>query len=306
MKSRSVIAAALAIGMLAPLFSATADDGGSGIGLPGIPLRLTDPGPEKANPPDPAARNVPTPAASVGQRQEEAMTLQVAPGVNEIIVVSRGHLNRLVTPFEHPVVKTVSKASTQVEGNIVYVASESEEPVTLFINDEEDAEVAISLTLVPKAVPPREVRLSFDAAASQNLPLLGMGKARRWEQAQPYVQTLKDLMRDLALGEIPEGYNLRKLKMGDPMPRCEIPEIKITPGQILEGFEFRVIVSRVTNGVDYHIEFDETKCYEPGVAAVAVWPNTVMGPGESTELYYVIRRERPEERRQARPSLLGE
>src|SRR5690606_3817487 len=196
--------------MLAPLFSATADDGGSGIGLPGIPLRLTDPGPEKANPPDPAARNVPTPAASVGQRQEEAMTLQVAPGVNEIIVVSRGHLNRLVTPFEHPVVKTVSKASTQVEGNIVYVASESEEPVTLFINDEEYAEVAISLTLVPKAVPPREVRLSVDAAASQNLPISVMGNVRRRVQAQPYVQTLKDLMRDLALGEIPEGYNLRK------------------------------------------------------------------------------------------------
>ena len=60
-----------------------------------------------------------------------AQAIQVAPGVNEIIPVAVGHLNRIVTPFDKPHVRTVSQATTQIEGNVLYVATPDEIPVAL-------------------------------------------------------------------------------------------------------------------------------------------------------------------------------
>ena len=58
-----------------------------------------------------------------------------------------------------PQVRTVSPATTQVDGRAVYVATASEEPVSLFITEAGEAATAISLTLAPRHIPPREVRL---------------------------------------------------------------------------------------------------------------------------------------------------
>jgi conjugal transfer pilus assembly protein TraK len=41
--------------------------------------------------------------------------LQVTPGINELIPIAVGHLNRLVTPFDNPVVTTTSQATTSTK-----------------------------------------------------------------------------------------------------------------------------------------------------------------------------------------------
>ena len=69
------------------------------------------------------------------------------------------HLNRIVTPFAAPQVRTVSQATTQVDGSAIYVATATEEPVSLFITEAGDTATALSLTLAPRHIPPREVRL---------------------------------------------------------------------------------------------------------------------------------------------------
>lgn len=69
-----------------------------------------------ANPPvqtNPVSTDVPT-------------MLLMTPGVNELIPVALGHLNRIVTPFESPQVRTTSDAQTQIKGNVVYVATDKE------------------------------------------------------------------------------------------------------------------------------------------------------------------------------------
>jgi conjugal transfer pilus assembly protein TraK len=58
-------------------------------------------------------------------------TIAVAPGTTAIVEVAIDHLNRIVTPFASPRVRTVSEATTQVEGNAVYMATPSEDPVSL-------------------------------------------------------------------------------------------------------------------------------------------------------------------------------
>jgi len=69
--------------------------------------------------------------------------------------VAIDHLNRIVTPFAAPQVRTVSQATTQVDGNAIYVATATEEPVGLFITEAGDSATALSLTLAPRHIPPR-------------------------------------------------------------------------------------------------------------------------------------------------------
>ena len=63
---------------------------------------------DRANPDEPAV-------LALGPR-----TVTVAPGANAILELAIDHLNRIVTPFERPSVRTVSKLSTEVEGHVVY------------------------------------------------------------------------------------------------------------------------------------------------------------------------------------------
>ena len=96
-------------------------------------------------------------ATSVAPQQ-----LKVTPGINELIPIAVGHLNRLVTPFDNPVVTTTSQATTSTHGKIVYVATADETPVTLYITPGDNQDIALSLTLIPKRIPAREIHLSLD------------------------------------------------------------------------------------------------------------------------------------------------
>jgi hypothetical protein len=49
----------------------------------------------------------------------------------------------------------------------------------------------------------------------------------------------------------------------------------------------------------------ETACAGPAVAAVAAWPQVVLGASQATELYLVTRRLDPTATAAPRPSLLG-
>ncbi len=86
-------------------------------------------------------------------------TVTVAPGSNAILELAIDHLNRIVTPFARPSVRTVSSVTTEIDANVLYVATASEEPATLYITDADDARTTVGLTIAPRRVPPREIRL---------------------------------------------------------------------------------------------------------------------------------------------------
>ena len=135
-------------------------------------------------------------------------TVTVAPGANAILELAIDHLNRIVTPFERPSVRTVSELSTEVEGRVVYVATASEVPATLYISAGDAAGTTIALTLAPRRVPPREIRLQvpgYQAAQAQSTTnaqtaadaqpesapvALSPAHPALWQQPLPYLQTL--------------------------------------------------------------------------------------------------------------------
>jgi len=244
-----------------------------------------------------------TTATSIGPQH-----IAVKPGINELMPIAVGHLNRLVTPFEHPVVTTTSQATTSTKGKIVYVATADETPVTLYITPGDNQDIALSLTLIPKRIPAREIHLDLDKDSYQLLnqwQRSDAGNRNSGQQEQAYISQLKALFRDLGLLKTPAGYSLREPKPQEQI-RCLQDRVQIKTGQVLESQDRLILVGLAKNAGGEMLEFDERSCAttQQDVLAVSVWPNVVLKPQEATELYVVVRQS-PEASVSLRPSLLS-
>lgn len=234
-------------------------------------------------------------------------TVIMKRGVNEIIPVALSHLNRIVTPFAAPVVKTGSGAEVSVEDNVIYVATNDTAPVTLFINEEGNQSLALNITLVPRKIPSREVFLRL-AESLITGGGVGSSKADKWEKSQPYVETIRSIFRGLALGELPQGYSLSKYPSNRAGPACNMTGLSFDfkRGQLLTGHNMQVSVGVVQNLSDRPIEIRESVCGGWDVAAVAAWPNNMLEPNQKSEIYVAERVERGGKKTTKRPSLLGD
>lgn len=238
-------------------------------------------------------------------------TLDVRPGVNTLIPVAVGHLNRILLPFENPKIRTVNTATTEVHGRVLYVAPADESPFSLYVTEGESEDVAVSLTLAPGATAPREIRLR----------LLGAG-ARRSTSHKPsgspferpqtssvagearYLSRIKQLIRNAANGQTPEGFTLRTPEKQERI-RCPQLPLNVSTGQVLDGGSVKILIGAVKNATPRPQELDEPVCRRtaPGTLAIAAWPRTHLSPGDSTELYVLIQSAPPEVRAD-RPRLI--
>jgi conjugal transfer pilus assembly protein TraK len=305
----------------ASLAAAPAPDSGSLPDLGGNSATEVMPLPESASSmaaPEPMEVELPPVDASVlttANRQTKqvnsvaSQNIQVKPGVNELMPIALGHLNRLVTPFEHPMVTTTSQATTTTKGKIVYVATADETPVTLYITPGDNQDIALSLTLIPKRIPAREIHLSLDDDAYKILNHLQQQEAKPTSQPanqeQEYITQLKKLFRDLGLQKTPAGFSLREPHPTEQI-HCEQAQLAIQTGQALEGQDMVLLVGIARNTGIKPIELDERRCASSNeeVLAVAAWPNVVLAPKQTTELYVVVRRV-ANEAVTLRPSLLN-
>ncbi|HDV6122858.1 TPA: type-F conjugative transfer system secretin TraK [Pseudomonas aeruginosa] len=269
-------------------------------------------------------QQVPASVARTTQMEPEATPVSskqdvvVQPGVNTIIPAAVNHLNRIVTPFEKPIVQTVSSANIKVRENVIYVSTADESPVTMYITPKDDEAVAISLTLAPRRVPPIEANLVLgetltnggQAAAGGARASGGFhysGQAKKWEEGQPYMEAIKNVMTSLALGKTPKGYSIGKANSLDTVPACYQDGIAFdfSSSQIVMGHNFKVIVGVASNRGQVPTMFDETSCTHPTLAATAVWPRNMLEPGEKTEVYVITRVGEAPAEESTRPSLLN-
>lgn len=242
----------------------------------------------------------------------------VTPGVNTIVPAALGHQNRIVTPFEDPEIHSVTEADIQVQQNVVYVAPQDEKPVTMYINPKGDQSVAISLTLAPQKIPPVQATLTVKSPSAGKAAggvVAGgdadsrryTGSARKWEQTQPYMDTVRLIMRSLALGKMPTGYTMTSITVQTKVPVCQQDGLStsFSRGQWLQGHNFNVFIGVAKNTTNEPVIFDEGKCSHPNLAAVAVWPNNMLEAGEKTEMYVITRIPPAQTVTTERPSLLG-
>ncbi|CRI65233.1 exported hypothetical protein [Thiocapsa sp. KS1] len=242
--------------------------------------------------------------------------LAVTPGTTVLIEIAIGHLNRIVTPFADPVVHTVSNASTQVDGSVVYVATDTEEPVALYIGDGHGSILALALTLAPRYVPPREVRLTvpgYQGTRTGNTPRAAVdpvvampmlaNASDRDGNGPAYVSDLVEQLRALAQGRMPESFRIAKGSSGAKL-RCA-EGLKVRSGERAEGPASDLLKARVANTATHSITLEHDTCRPDAatatVAAMAAWPRRVLAPGEETEVFLLLARDAPPHRTAGQP-----
>lgn len=252
-----------------------------GVELPGVPVGVSDPPPG------------PLPSLSPGGVDttlytDTRLTITVQEGTTEVINISRGYLNRIMTPFENPKLVTVNAIQFQKEGSSIFLSAGGEAPVGVHImsNDPADRR-SISLALVPRPIPPRTIELRWPGqTADPAVSGSASRRAERWEESQPYVDGIVETFAIIARGEVPPGYSLAQAADG---LTCRIPGLSIEIGQRLTGGHVSVYVMRATNLADVGVEIlQHAGCYSSRVLAVAPWPNAYLAPAQSTELYVAV------------------
>jgi|AntRauTorcE11898_2_1112593.scaffolds.fasta_scaffold07698_2 conjugal transfer pilus assembly protein TraK len=236
------------------------------------------------------------------ERQEVAV---LKPGVNRIIQISRGHPNRLVAPFSNPEVRTTNTdAEITTSGEIIYVATGSEQPVTLFISPKGNERMAASITLLPKAIPPQEIRFTLDAG--KELIKYANPTAEQWETRTSYVDTITQAFRALALQNLPQGYTMRTPSQEDYVSCYAGKHVSFEIGQVVEGHNMEIQVAVATNNGPQPIEIIGHQCAGGRVLAAAEWPRSILEPGQKTEIFIAVQRLEDAEPDIRRPSLIQE
>ena len=272
--------------------------------IPVVPLDVLKKAPPvlpAANKETDASKRQSKPAADTGQAlkaSDDASVvnslnrsfLVVKEGRNVLIPVALGHINRLIVPFENPKVVTTSSANIQADGHVIYVATRTKVPVTMFITPEDAERPAISVSLIPKRIPPREIELRLDSPQATLLPA-SKAKAEKWERSMPYIEVIKEALKMLAQGRVPDGYSLSNLPENAASPFCHQDGLRFSfhPGQVANGSKLRIYIGTAQNITNRVVEFKERSCGNWGVAGVAAWPRVWLEPGQKTEVYVAIR-----------------
>lgn len=276
--------------------------------IPQVSVQVLRPNAKEAGKPiDAFSTGKPVERASVpaAYQLNNSSLISMRPGQNIFVPIAVNHPNRFLTPFKNPqVVSTTLTGGKKgdcgeicVRGNVVYISTDKTFPVTAFITERGREDIALSVTMLPKQVPPREVKLTLPEEVMSELRFgAGSGTAREaeaWEVSQPYVDTIRTAFREIAKGAVPQGYVLRKVKGSDPVPACAHPGLAFdfVKGQILEGYNLNFYVGVMTNVADSPVEFREQRCGGWRVAAVTSWPLKVLKPGQKTEVYVAVKRE---------------
>lgn len=229
--------------------------------------------------------------------------IKARPGVTEDVVIARGKLNRIVTPYLNPKVLTVDTVETKVDGSSIYVATDSGQPVSLFITDA-DTGGAASLQLTPQSLAsPVELTIAPD----EGKPMEGSGEvsSKLFKQDSPYVSDVKAIMQALGKQLVPSGFSLVDGSEGTSYEGiCHGVSLAFSLGQVLKSGEAQVVVFVAVNNGTRAAVFEESFCASDSTVAVAAWPKVRLGPGERTEVYVLVRQPERRDGEMARPALL--
>lgn len=220
-----------------------------------------------------------------GDADPQAMkpqVVRVSEDKTTVINVSASLMNRIATPFLSPKEIDNQKKDFDVkkEGESFYITMKSANPVSLYVTGNTPNDPVISLTLVPKKMPPQTITLQLDK------PLAGVGPNGSSDDKAPdnnvYTDQIRYALREVALGKVPEGFSEGDL----PRSVAQMGQIAAYPLARYSGPKYDIFRYRVQALTD-NVELDETAFYSEGVRAVSFFPNSSLRRGESTEVYVV-------------------
>jgi len=237
---------------------------------------------------------------------QSGVTIKPKPGRTENVVIAKGKLNRIVTPYADPKVLTVDNVETKIDGSVVYIATDSETAISLFISDAESGSAA-SLQLLPRDMEtPVEIRIEQDMSKTNGSEAASSRTDTFTRQDSPYVTEIKAMMQSMGKQQIPTGFTLEEVTNEiRSLSVCHGTNLSFTAGQLLSGHDSRIVVMIAqNNGSTTHV-FEEAYCATEDVMAVAAWPKVRLAPGEKTEVFILMRLPEGKNGEELRPALLN-
>lgn len=236
---------------------------------------------------------------------QSGIVIKPKPGRTESVIIAKGRLNRIATPYAEPKVLTVDPVETKIDGSAVYIATDAETPVSLFISDTETGG-AISLQLVPRDMAmPVEIRIEGDPRIANGAEAASSRTDKLFRQDTPYIAEVKAIMQNLGKQQIPQGFTLEEVTeelLG--ITFCHDPSLTYWPGQLLSGHDSRIVILIAENNSASTAFFEEASCASDDTMAVAAWPKIRLEPGEKTEIYLLMRLPEGKSGEEIRPVLL--
>ncbi len=233
------------------------------------------------------------------------LVVRAQPGVTEEVVIAKGKLNKIATPYANPKVLTVDSLETKVDGSSVYVATESQEPVSLFLTDEDTGSSA-SLQLLPQdMMRPVEITLAPGPSTGGSMNKQDAKETRLFKQDSAYIAEVKSVMQALGRQQVPDGFTLSSGDEGSGYRSvCQGPGLSFRLGQFLKSDQAQIAVYVAENHGSTSIQFEEASCASEDTVAVAAWPRFRLMPGERTEVYVLLKKPQGRSDAAPRPSLL--
>ena len=201
-------------------------------------------------------------------------------GVAYEVKVSRWMPNRFSTPFRSPKVVDSSGAQIQTVNSDVFVLPSGDSAFALYIL-EGDLRLGVrsptlSLVLIPEErLPAQNIVVTFDAEIRETAP--------KELSDVPYVRHLKEVFRKVVRGETPQGF-VRSNFDGKSIAVMG-GVVDVAPVEYYSGMDLMIIVYVLKNNGSSSVEINEESFYRERVRAVALYPNTILLPGQETRLY---------------------
>lgn len=231
------------------------------------------PAPELKKKRRPVLPGIETEGIKLNTTLTQANIIHVTGDGTENALISIKFPNRIATPFLHPRIIDKSFVDMQIDGSSIFLNTKTKDPFAIYITGDAPGDPVVSLTLLPRDIPPQTLILQLDSSSN----------AKRASKVESYTQQLVDLLRQVGSGRIPEGYS--EGRMPKMMAKQEglivIPEVRYS-GSWLDIYRYKI-----ENDQSETIELTETQFYQKGVKAVAILPNAVLKKGDTTTIYIV-------------------
>lgn len=208
-------------------------------------------------------------------------TVTIDDDDTHVVPVSAASMNRISTPFRNPIVLVNGGARTKVVGQDVYVVMESDQPIGLYIREDDNLannSPVASLTLVPKAIPMQNISVVLANAAKERLT------DPNAKLATDYQDVLRVTIAQVAVGKLPDGYSRSNVKENTV---ARVGAVTLRPKTIYSGVENNVYVYSAQNVTNQIIELSEPSFWAKGVRAVAFNEKIKLAPKETTDVIIV-------------------
>jgi conjugal transfer pilus assembly protein TraK len=216
--------------------------------------------------------------------KEESRTQVVRVGSdrNEIVYVSSLLPNRISTPFAEP--RSIDQQEADVDfstiGQSLYATMKTGKPVAAYITGANPNDPVISLTLVPKEMPPQTIVLQLDKAQAETG---GKSESDSAPDNNVYTDHIRYCLREVALGKTPEGFSEGTL----PSAAANIGNVIAYPKVRYSGPDYDIYRYTILGTTPNDVDLDEGTFYSEGVRAVSFFPTATLRNGKTTEVFIV-------------------